>query len=431
MEKLNTADDEFYIVAHSEGTVVSFLALLQAMWQPKPPKWLGQVRGFMTIGSPIDKHIVLWEELFHLPKPCPYPLEKQIRWRNYYDFGDPVGFKLDIARDWLMTNGVRAFEFEAPPTQRGEPDPHHDNGFARYFLPGKAHNDYWRDPDVFDHFIKTVVENTKDPAAPPPKSKPLVWPVTYLASYGIALLLLIAGVYVVERAVLNFHRMNVLTGQLLGDVTGIAFLIAGLTILARIPRLVSPRQPDSKKWPWLAGLIFLACGALYWGCAAAGIRTALGALPKYLIGQAGVDDPSAQVLTLATIGLAGVLGIVVALVSRWEPRAGMKPLLLWGGGTATIMIFLLLKDMDPPTPPVWSVAIAIAVFLSLWWLAALMFDLIFVWHRYIRHEAGPKRLERIYRNAASMSARSPTSRVISQASGFSTRSETGTPAPTE
>ena len=77
----------------------------------------------------------------------------------------------------------------------------------------------------------------------------------------------------------------------------------------------------------------------------------------------------------------------------------LAPLLLWGGLTATVMIFLMLKWKPDSPPPVWPVTVAIVIFLSLWWLAALLFDLIFVWHRYIRHEAGHERLKAIYATA--------------------------------
>src|SRR5262249_22986354 len=112
-----------HIVAHSEGTVVSFLGLLWAMskktFNPEDPPdtpdvteddkecpgWLKHVHGFMTIGSPIDKHLLLWWRLW---KSFPEAFKGkqleipagQIRWRNYYDYGDPVGFELDTARAW-------------------------------------------------------------------------------------------------------------------------------------------------------------------------------------------------------------------------------------------------------------------------------------------------------------------------------------------
>ena len=61
-------DAEIYLVAHSEGTVVSLLGLLQAIQEedPKKQEWLHRIRGFMTLGSPIDKHLTLWPELFEL-----------------------------------------------------------------------------------------------------------------------------------------------------------------------------------------------------------------------------------------------------------------------------------------------------------------------------------------------------------------------------
>ena len=51
----------------------------------------------MTIGSPIDKHLVLSPELFGEGAPLQSP-DRPIDWRNYYDEGDPVGFALDDAR---------------------------------------------------------------------------------------------------------------------------------------------------------------------------------------------------------------------------------------------------------------------------------------------------------------------------------------------
>jgi len=45
--------------------------------------------------------------------------------------------------------------------------------------------------------------------------------------------------------------------------------------------------------------------------------------------------------------------------------------------------------------PVWPLVLAGAAFLYLWWLAALIFDLVFVWHRYIRSNTTPKLLKDI------------------------------------
>ncbi|MDQ6622961.1 MAG: hypothetical protein M3Y86_05685 [Verrucomicrobiota bacterium] len=156
---------EIYIVAHSEGTVVAFMGLLDAMSQTNPadrPAWIDSVRGFMTIGSPIDKHLILWPDIWEPffkardpqgreASPANPPIKRPIRWRNYYDYGDPVGFDLDTVRDWMGEKEhywKNAFEFERED----------DFGFGRYVLPGAAHNEYWGDRVVFGHFIQNVME---------------------------------------------------------------------------------------------------------------------------------------------------------------------------------------------------------------------------------------------------------------------------------
>ena len=180
-----------HIVAHSEGTVVSFLGLLQAMsgLQLKTPaatndcsqlessgqipEWLKHVHGYMTIGSPIDKHILLWPRLWAALKPSLADTvlpAGQIQWRNYFDYGDPIGFRLETARRWLDDKNLKAFQF------CGCSDCQHDIGFARYLLPGKAHNDYWNNPEVFEHFVDDVIRTSKEgtPAAKRPIDKPIV-----------------------------------------------------------------------------------------------------------------------------------------------------------------------------------------------------------------------------------------------------------------
>ena len=88
-------DFDIYIVAHSEGTVVALLSLLEEMSSHETHDWLNQVRGLMTIGSPLDKHLLLWRELFEpggKPLTQEWKPSRQIEWRNYSDNGDPIGF---------------------------------------------------------------------------------------------------------------------------------------------------------------------------------------------------------------------------------------------------------------------------------------------------------------------------------------------------
>lgn len=535
---------KLYVVAHSEGTVVSFLALLQALAgkrsvlaekepscfyesvlresqaarapqaqgaavpDPVPPveeresAWIDQVRGFMTIGSPIDKHLTLWEGMW---KDLPISDEAreargvhlrkgQIRWRNYYDYGDPVGFMLDSARHWLWTKKrCTAFEFCACP------DCGHDIGFARYFFPGKAHNDYWEDDEVFEHFITNVVlaaeADGEDAAAKvPPGSKPAVAPVSkglvYAISpwfpYLLSFLLIGIGAFIVYRAVSGYTNpefdpsQRYVFYQTLGisppeflarqwqvlTTLGIAFLIGGTTVLARVPRL-------ARQWPpRLRALgVFLAGCALYWLLAHPVSRAKIGEVFRGW----GTNAP-----TLGVLLLAFFVAVLAIIVSRkpgkdgpwnwlkhklWWAFAGMRPLILLGALGMLLIVAQRLGHADawladdlrarlgsaepprhwletfltphetqertpltpaelrdkllPPAalaklsaaaraqpvsaaefaqmlddprlklvtvhPPIWPVVLASAAFLYLWWLGALIFDLSFVWQRYIRN----------------------------------------------
>src|SRR5262249_28038731 len=136
-------DSDIYIVAHSEGTVVSLLGLMTAFCSNPIPHWVKRIKGLMTIGSPLDKHLLLWPELWTrfeshnnggdqiaMDLSDPYG----IKWLNYYDNGDPIAFDLAAFRRWMRTHGWnRAFDFS-------DSD---DIGFSRYYFPGKAHLDYW------------------------------------------------------------------------------------------------------------------------------------------------------------------------------------------------------------------------------------------------------------------------------------------------
>ena len=52
-----------------------------------------------------------------------------------------------------------------------------------------------------------------------------------------------------------------------------------------------------------------------------------------------------------------------------------------------------VTDLLQVHPPVWPVLLSGAFFLYLWWLAALIFDLAFVWQRYIRNSVANDRLK--------------------------------------
>lgn len=257
-------DAEIFVVAHSEGTVVSFLGLLEADSDNNRHPWISQVRGFITLGSPIDKHLILWPRLFERYKEPSGLSGTTIRWVNYVDYADPVGFNLDTARDWLRQ---RRYLGPARYQQLFAFDEKDDFSFRRYPIPGKAHVDYWTDPAVFRDFILRVVDpRPLSPAeaaefAEGPPSRWWVPFVTYGVGYLLPLVVLHLGVYVLAKAVYGYldpkdeleHPNFVLT------VLALSWLIAGTTVWLRLVRL-------TRSWGWfvlgLALYVLFAGGAL-------------------------------------------------------------------------------------------------------------------------------------------------------------------------
>lgn len=343
---------EIYLVAHSEGTVVTLLGLLTALCDPDN-RWISKVRGLMTLGSPIDKHLTLWPELFEsFQAPAPNRLHAPIVWHNYYDYGDPVGFALETARKRFTEGswkGIFAF------------GPENDHGFARFPMPGKAHNDYWQDPKVFGHFIENVVEapspNKKrlHLVAPPSKLLPRVvsWVMPYLGAFA----LLFLATLVLDKAVYSVsHEASEPLLALFGTVASFTCLLAGVTVMARIPRL-------TKNWFWRGSglLIFLFFALGSWSAAK---------LPS------GVEPGMTYVI------VAGALALASWVAGMLFPSWGMRTLLIPGVlAVAYVAYDGFLRGSDGA---LWPVFPAAAVFFYLWWLVALMFDLTFVWHRYIR-----------------------------------------------
>jgi hypothetical protein len=375
MQEVSTAyqNADIYIIAHSEGTVVSLLGLLDAGRQDPPPDWLGQVAGFMTIGSPIDKHLILWPTLFDRTPPSrSCNPGRRIEWRNYYDRGDPIGFNLNGVRQWIEMNGWdRVFSFS----------PAHDFGFVRYPFPGKAHVDYWDDPEVFGHFIETVVKEPlpsgkqQDGHAPPRERKPpatrrLKEALSFVIPYLGVSALIVIGVYLVYRSV---------DGALEPDkawslrtafhlVSGVSLLVLGMTVAARVPRLTRDRHA---RFLGAAVAIILAVLGIYVG-------EGMGEGPGFV-----TKIPSIVYFTAIVL----LIGLTLVATATW-PSLGLKPLIVLG--TVALAAFVAQGLYSLPASQlgsVWPVFVAMAVFLYLWWLAALILDLVLIWHLVVHSQS--------------------------------------------
>jgi len=182
---------EIYVIAHSEGTVVSYSSLVQAAvllegdalhaqdqgfegFKAGEQKrlregpgaeavgnWLPRVKGFLTIGSPLDKHFLIWQHRFKKYRLQNDPVVAndgttiRIPWFNFWDQNDPVGYGLHSlfhGSEVAKTDAEKLFTLCD------------DRGFARYPVPGLAHVAYWDDDAIYRDIFNRVMQF--DPAQP-------------------------------------------------------------------------------------------------------------------------------------------------------------------------------------------------------------------------------------------------------------------------
>ena len=128
-----------------------------------PLLWRNNIANFITLGSPIDKFHVLWHQnyrhmgLMHHDFPDKWAedwLENEASPRiphyNLCDAQDPVGHHLEEAQS--CQNYKKVFDTSIPVTYR-------DVVFRRYPVPGVAHTQYWKDQQLFEILINSVIDN--------------------------------------------------------------------------------------------------------------------------------------------------------------------------------------------------------------------------------------------------------------------------------
>ncbi len=415
---------EIYLIAHSEGTVVSFLGLLQALSGHIirdnndaiiSTDWITRVRGFMTFGSPIDKHLVLWEKMWdgldlHSMRAQDSAvvfgkdgherlrLARAIPWRNYYDYGDPIGFRLETALEFLAKHECAAFEF----------DDQKDNiGFSRYWFPGKAHTDYWADADVFRHFIDDVVMRRPDQPAPHavarPRSHRTVDIVSTVVPYLLSAMLHFVAVFLLFKSVTVFitetHALHGVEGlkAFSLQVGLLGFLLLGVTVAARLPRLV--KSKSGWRWHGVALLAFLVAALPSWLWLPQEVADFLG---KNFLGLAAVFGVSEDREGIAAVLLATALVASTGWIVR--KRARFARHLLMGVGALVVSVMVVGRMIEAADSKaslsdtsVWPVVLAALAFFYLWWLGILLFDLAFIWHRYIRYSVAVRTLSEWHR----------------------------------
>jgi hypothetical protein len=235
-----------HVVAHSLGSVVALLGLLDAAnARDVQPRWLGRVRSLMTLGSPLETVLLLWPRVFDPyardPHAAPHGLD--VPWHDYTDVADPIAGTLSATRAWIERHARGLF-------LSGSPFQHE---FGRYPLPLRSHIDYWLDQALFDHWLDCLVRQ-RDPCSPPPGDAVLA----RLSSFSFPFALTIACALVVAHSLGAWIDLTFQSGgphfKLL-QVTALGALVFGTVAVGGAFRI------SKKGRAVLPGLLALAIGA--------------------------------------------------------------------------------------------------------------------------------------------------------------------------
>lgn len=127
----------------------------------KDTSWIRRVDAFVTLGSPIDKFLVLWWQNYRYLNVPHLWMDAELRELrktariahfNYADEQDPVGHNLDVAA--------------TAPAVLEVFDRVEDVVFNRYKVPGVAHVAYWGDRELFAHILARAVDGKKGGTPP-------------------------------------------------------------------------------------------------------------------------------------------------------------------------------------------------------------------------------------------------------------------------
>lgn len=190
----------YTIIAHSLGTIMALDALMSAhakpserekcslggdsfdgyanpipdpeeRYRPAAPNtlpdvgWIEHVDHLVTLGSPIDKFLVIWwfnyGYLASTDWMDPTLAEKRrngkrIKHSNYCDEQDPVGHELDVAYTREAVHTV--FGRDCEEDEKADHAPDEERIYVRYVLPGQAHIEYWNDQELFERILARTVD---------------------------------------------------------------------------------------------------------------------------------------------------------------------------------------------------------------------------------------------------------------------------------
>jgi hypothetical protein len=146
--------------------------------------WIERVDAFVTLGSPIDKFLILWPENYQYLVDEAWTQSEpnghtKIRHFNYCESQDPVGHNVVVAKSTPAYQRL----FEAVPQE--------DRVYTRSAWPGLAHVAYFKDLDLFKWILRRAIDDVQPGNEGQNKFEAIEWfcPSAHLGILAISYLL--------------------------------------------------------------------------------------------------------------------------------------------------------------------------------------------------------------------------------------------------
>jgi hypothetical protein len=211
----------------------------------------------------------------------------------------------------------------------------------------------------------------------------------------VTLLLHLAAVFVLFKAVIAFLSPSDVSStrvvfHMSREVGLLTLLLASVTVAARLPRLV---KRAGWRWHGAALAAFLIGAVPCWLFLPQGVAQFLGQPFVWLVSRWHLKPEQTGIA--AVLLVAAVLSSSGWIVPR-RPLWGRRTLIVLGTAIVFFMVGIRLYRAQVDAPA-WPLVLAGLAFLYLWWLGILLFDLAFIWHRYIRQSVAVDTLGEWYR----------------------------------
>jgi hypothetical protein len=196
----------------------------------------------------------------------------------------------------------------------------------------------------------------------------------------MSLAVLAGAVVLLFNGCLDYLKQKLPAAETMFSVSALTLLLFASIAAARVPHLLVPkvrhRMFAAICWITAAiGFLFVALNH--------DLERAI-----YILPVVKDDRFSSAFFIVVATALAAVLAWVVPR----EPPWGRRALVIWGAAGAACLATAFIVHAASGASP-WFMFAGCAAFVYLWWVVILLFDVAFIWHRYVRRSVAVQNLK--------------------------------------